>query len=163
MERVHDEAFGPSPDNMKTFEKHRGHDRPRHSGTRTYGSPRMLGHCADGYAQVEWHPKIQDKKDGSSVRKRCIEDPKDDATGKRIPEGTSRNETPFWEGAEAPNYVANTAGIRATGQWRNGTLASEAERAWAESAWPFSMTEETIGAHGEKIQPTEGLMSYKSK
>ena len=65
--------------------------------------------------------------------------------------------------AKALNYIANTACIRATGQWCNGNLATEAEKQWAESAWPFTMNEETVGAHGQVMKPTEGLMSYKSK
>ena len=104
MKRAYDEACGPCPDNMKILEKHRCQDRPRHSGTRTYGSPRMLGRCADGNALVQWHLKVQDEKDKDLVQKR------DD-----------------------------------------------------ESAWPFPMTEEVAGAHGQVMKACEGLMSYKSK
>ena len=65
--------------------------------------------------------------------------------------------------AKALNHIANTACIRATGQWCNGTLATETEREWAEGAWPFSMKEEAVGYRGQVIKPTEGLMSYRNK
>ena len=65
--------------------------------------------------------------------------------------------------AKALNHIANTACIRATGQWCNGTLASESERAWAEGAWPFPMKEDVMGAHGVVVKAGDGLMSYKSK
>ena len=70
------------------------------------------------------------------------------------------NKTPC---AKALNYIANTACIRATGQWCSGTLATEAEREWAEGAWPFTMKQDAVGAHGEVIKSAEGLMTYKSK
>ena len=82
----------------------------------------------------------------------------------RIPETqvekTWGNKSPC---AKALNHIANTACIRATGQWCNGTLATESEREWAESAWPFPMTEEVVGAHGQVLKTCEGLMSYKTK
>ena len=37
------------------------------------------------------------------------------------------------------------------------------KRAWAEGAWPFTMKQDLVGAHGEVIKSAEGLMTYKSK
>ena len=65
--------------------------------------------------------------------------------------------------AKALTYIANTACIRATGQWCSGTLATKEELEWAESAWPFEVKTEMVGAHGVIIKKTEGLMSYKAK
>ena len=48
-------------------------------------------------------------------------------------------------------------------QWCNGTLATEKEREWAESAWPFPMQEPVVGAHGKVLNTCEGLMTYKTK
>ena len=66
--------------------------------------------------------------------------------------------------AKALTYIANTACIRATGQWCSGALATKEEREWAADAWPFPMKEAMTGANGEVIKvSSEGLMSYKNK
>ena len=65
--------------------------------------------------------------------------------------------------AEAPSYFANTSCICATGRWCNGNLATETEKKWAASAWPFAMKQEMTGTHGVVIKSSEGLMSYRTK
>ena len=82
----------------------------------------------------------------------------------RVPETQSDktwgNKSPC---AKALNHLANTACIRATGQWCNGELATPSEQQWAEGAYPFPMQEEVVGTHGKMLAICNGLMTYKNK
>ena len=44
--------------------------------------------------------------------------------------------------------LANTASIRSQGVWTCGTPATEADKAWAATVWPFPVKEELRGAKG---------------
>ena len=65
--------------------------------------------------------------------------------------------------AKALNHLANTACIRATGQWCNGELATPKEQEWAATAYPFPMKEKVLGAHNKMLAICDGLMTYKGK
>ena len=44
--------------------------------------------------------------------------------------------------------LADTASIRSSGCWTCGTPASEADKIWAQSVWPFPVEERIEGAKG---------------
>ena len=44
--------------------------------------------------------------------------------------------------------LADTASIRSSGCWTNGTPATEYYKTWAQTVWPFPIEEEIVGAKG---------------